>query len=599
MDLLVIVSLFWLAGCALGPSGHLINGGPARSVELAEGVRAFHQAEYEKAKRLFNAVIVKRGGSADLEEARWYLAMIEEKQGNRSEAVQRYAEFLHDYPASRYREEAKGKLVLLRSQPSANATGNTLINPGEPIPSVEAAAPLSHPSNPSQSASSTPPVLGRAGKPRYVLTGSLTTEYLYDQQLSPAPSDAIQNRLSEYLNFRWKNNVGPDIRLYFYGSNSNDFLDQAHSRYRIYKLFAEWNDLGSVLNLRAGRQPASGNTLFSRFDGVALSYRPSMLVSVNVSAGFPVSTTFSDNLGMQSDQRFYEAYVTVYDWYHFGGKLYATQEFYQSFLTRSAVGLNGYWAKDNVNLSTILDYDVDFARFNDLLLSADYAWGSVRYSGAVEYRKNPFLDYETALMDPNSCGAATPATSFGELDQQLSRSAIQSCALKNTSHSMNVRAGVSIDFSKVWHGDLQYAHTDGTALDLTTTGAVTTVGQTDQRSDRVSLFLSERNGLHVSEVWTLLLLYQPSTDYQTLSVFSTLSRYWGRSLQASLQFRGDQTTFHTTGTKTTRWVPGFILSYFLPSGITANLEGDYEMDHTSGAPNTTILETRTTITIPF
>jgi len=450
------------------------------------------------------------------------------------------------------------------------------------------------------SSSSGPPLHVRADKPRYSLTGALTTEYLYNEQLSPSPSEATENRLSEYLNFRWKNNMGPDIRIYFYGMYSHEFLTQGDDQYKIYKFFAEWNNMGSVLNLRVGRQPASGNTLFSRFDGVTIGYKLSPLVTFNIAGGLPVNTFTSNRLGIQTDERFYEAYLSVYDWYHFGGKLFFTQQFYQSFLTRSAAGLNGYWMKDNLNLSSIVDYDLNFMRLNDALLSADYAWGPVRYSAAAEYRKNPFLDYETALQDPNFCGLSAAPASFADLTRQLSRSEIETCALKNTFHTVDLRGGVSIDFSKVWHAELRYAHTTGTGGQLTTVGGTTTMSSTDQRSDRVSLFVSERNGLQASEVWTLLLMYEPWTDYETMSVFSTLSKYWwGNSLQAGLRFRGDQTTYHATGNRTTQFVPGFILSYSLPSGINASLEGDYDILKSNGGVTTNTIETRTTITIPF
>jgi len=168
-----------------------------------------------------------------------------------------------------------------------------------------------------------PPPAAMPKPPRPLLTGSLTTEYLYDALLTPSPTETLQNRLSEYLAFRWKNQAGPDLRLYFYGMDSHDFSTSSNDQYRIYKLYAEWNDIGSVLNLRVGRQPASGNTLFSRFDGLTLVYRPSPMFSVSVGGGFPANVTFSsDRVGMQSERRFYEIYATVYDWYHFGGKLY-------------------------------------------------------------------------------------------------------------------------------------------------------------------------------------------------------------------------------------------------------------------------------------
>ncbi len=603
---LVTISLLWLAGCIVGPGGPLVRGASAHSTELTEGLRAFNNAQYEKAKRLLT-VVDMRTGSPEREEARWHLALIVEQQGNRREAVQRYAVFLHDYPSSRHREEAKGRLILLRSQPPATAVNNGTVTPGQGQAGSTGSAvvAVSDSSNQANSVKpgkqepltpSSPPLRVQANKPRYLLTGSLTTEYLYDELLSPSPTETTQNRLSEYLNFRWKNLAGPDLRLYFYGFYAHDFLVQGDDRYRIYKLFAEWNDLGSLLSFRVGRQPGSGNTLFSRFDGVTLTIRPSPLFSVNVGGGFPVNTFGSDRLGIQTDRRFYEIYATVYDWYHFGGKLYYAQELNHNFSTRSAAGLNGYWTKGNVNLSAMMDYDLDFGRLNDLSVGADHTWGAVHYSLGAEYRKNPFLDYTTARLDPNACGLEAPGTPLGDLDK-YSRGVLQSCALKNTSETLEFRGSASVEFSKVWRGELRYAHSMGNMVNFTTTGSTTTIGQINRRSDRLSLFVSERNGLHMAEMWTLLLLVEPATDFQTLSVFSTLSTSWGERLQGALRFRGDQFTFKASGVRVTRLAPGLVLTYTLPGGISANLEADYALEN-SGVTTSSVL-TRTTITFPF
>jgi hypothetical protein len=428
----------------------------------------------------------------------------------------------------------------------------------------------------------------------------LSTEYLYDQLLSPSPSETSQNRLGQYLNLRWRNLQGPDLRLYVSGSYSLDFLNQGNDQYRINKLFAEWNNLGSVLMLRVGRQPTSGNTLFSRFDGVTLSFRPVPLFSLNVGGGFPVNTSYqADRAGMQSDLRFYEVYAMVYDWYHLTGRLYFTQETYQSFQTRNAAGMNGFWNSGNVNLSALADYDFDFARLNNATAGADYTWGIARYSLGVDYRRSPFLDYENALQDPDHCGAAPPINSFADLVRQLPRNMIQACALKNTSELAELRGGVSVNVSKVWRGELQFVYGTGKRVQFATSGVVITSSMADQRSNRVSLFLSERDGLHIGEFWTLLLVYQPATDMQELSLFSTLSKYWGNALQGALRFRADQLTVDASGVTTTSLVPGLILSYTMPSGLSASLEGDYDIILSSGSPTANNIQTRTTITIPF
>ncbi|MEW6325447.1 MAG: hypothetical protein AB1515_08695 [Nitrospirota bacterium] len=429
------------------------------------------------------------------------------------------------------------------------------------------------------------------------LTGTLTTEYLYDRLLSPAPSETTVNQLSEYLTVRWRNSTGPDLKVYFAGSYAHDFSDRRNSRYRIYKLFGEWTAPGSSLALRAGRQPASGNTVFTRFDGLTFTYRPSPLVSLNVGGGFPVDHAVSDHLGIQTDRWFYDAYLMLYDWQHVSGRLYYTQELDANFSMRQAVGLNGYWLWKSVTVTAAGDYDLDFARPSLLLLRGDYAQGPARWSLGAEFRNNPFLDYATALLDPGFCGAAAPVTAFDDLSRQLSRGAIQSCALKNTADALQLDGGVAVDFSTVWRGDLRYAHIEGRVADLSPAGAP--AGQRDRRSDRISLFLSERNGLGASEIWSLLVLYEPATDSRMLSVTSTLSKYWQSGLETSLRLRGDRITYEASGSRITRIIPGLLLLYAFPSGTSANLEAEYALEQDSAAFHTNTLRIRAGLTIPF
>ncbi|HXZ26249.1 MAG TPA: hypothetical protein VEI24_08520, partial [Nitrospiria bacterium] len=168
-----------------------------------------------------------------------------------------------------------------------------------------------------------------------------------------------------------------------------------------------------------------------------------------------------------------------------------------------------------------------------------------------------------------------------------------------TSNLSELRGGVSVDFSKVWRGELQFVYGTGNAVEFITTGGVITSTQVNRLSNRVSLFVSERDGLHVGELWTLLLVYQPASDMRELSLFSTLSKYWGNALQGALRFRADQLSVDVSGITTTSLVPGLILSYTLPSGMSASLEGDYDIILNSNGPTMNNIQTRTTITIPF
>jgi hypothetical protein len=439
-----------------------------------------------------------------------------------------------------------------------------------------------------------PPMRRQETSPFGKLSGALTMEYYYDTQTSPAdPTPTLQNRLNEYLDFRWRKSAGGDLKIYFSGMNSNDILTPDNSYYRLNKLFADWSDTRFLVDLRIGRQPASGNTLFSRFDGLAFGFRPFNTLGLTASVGYPVDPFDRNKVQIQHDRLFYDTYLSIYDLYHLGGKIYYTQEFDNSFSTRNAVGLNGYWLNDQVNISSIVDYDLDFKKFNDKLLSLEYRYGSASYSAAVEYRKNPFLDYHTALIDPSLALITPPITSLDVVRQTMTRSDIQTLALKNTTDSREARLGTTFDITKVWHLDLRYAHSIFQAI-------VFNDGKADKKGDRYSVFLSERNGLHWSEIGTVLYLFEPSTDYQTTTVTGTFSKYWGPEIQTSLRCRWERFVIKTSATQSTRIIPGLTLIYTFRGGISLSLDADYDMDKNSTTNGTvTTVETRTGITIPF
>lgn len=562
------------SGCSVSRNKHFLNPDESALPKLSEGIKAFQSGDLEKSRFIFNKIIGGRRGPSEIEESQWYLAQIAEKQGKRAEARQQYLFFSKNFPSSRHLGEVKKRLSALSRKPASapNPVASTPISVTAPARSFRRRQETS-----------------RYGR----FTGGLTTEYLYDIQTSPKPSSNVQNRLSEFLDLRWKKSMRGDLKVYLSGMYSQDFLFSDNSRYRLSKFFAEWNDSRSILDFRLGRQPASGNTLFSRFDGVALSVRPFSVIGLNSSVGFPVDTFNKNRIRIQHDRLFYESYISFYDLYHLGGKMYYTQEFNSGFSTRKAVGMNTYWLNEPVNISSIVDYDLGFRKFNDEMLSFEYRYSIALYSVAAEYRKNPFLDFNTALYDLSLSAADPPLTSLDTLRQTFTRDEIQSLALDNTTDSLELRLGTTIDFTKVWRGDFRYSHMLSDVIEFPD-------GKTHKMADRYSVFFSERNGLGWSEAWTVLFIYQTATDYKTETATSTISKYWGVGTQASLRFRWEHLQYIAFASQSTRMIPGFILNYTFSGGVSAGLEADYSIDKNSTSLDTVkTVETRTSITIPF
>ena len=241
---------FLLPGCSIGRN---LFHPQTRSRELLEGVDNFQRKNYLKARATFTKIIETRIGSPELEDAQWYLAQIAEQTDTLVAAKQHYHLFLRNYPSSRYHRQAEERLALLnikKETPPASQGGEK-----ETSKTREARkAPVRRPDRPDQ------------------FSGTFTTDYLFDSIIPVAPNSTTQNRVSEFLDLRWRKGKGPDIRAYFSGNNSNDLINKNNDKSRISKLYLEENNFSIFSNLRFGRQPASGNTLFNRYDGLAMAF---------------------------------------------------------------------------------------------------------------------------------------------------------------------------------------------------------------------------------------------------------------------------------------------------------------------------------------
>jgi hypothetical protein len=565
--LIYSVIFFLLTGCSWGPS---FLHSRANSDELTAGINYFNQSNFIKAKTVFLHLIETRIGSPEIEDALWYLALISEKLDKPDIASETLKRFLKSYPSSVNKKEAEEKIALLDG--SGQAAANLKENEAG-----EKKGTLTKQDRP------------RAGPDK--ISGSFITEYLYDEQISPSPSTNTQSRLSEFLDFRWRKGSGPDLRFNFSGLNANDFLVSRNNRTRLSKLYFEGNNVGWFSNFRMGRQPSSGSTLFNRFDGLSFSL-PVYPVTWTNNLGVPVNIFATDPLAIESNRKFYETYFSVVDYGHITGKVYFTQEYFQDFSTRKAIGLNGFWMYNTLNITTLLDRDIDFKEFNDGMVNFDYTHSIFRYSGLVEYRRNPFLDYGNALADPSVVIQTPPITSLDILQQIKTRDEIMQLALNNSQTTLDYSLGLSVEFSSIWRGDFRYGKTVYNPADPVVNSQKTT--------DRYSVFILERNFFNLNEITSTLFLFQPGTDSTNTSIGVNLLKIWTNGFQGGLIFRYEDTRFNLSENTLTRVVPGFVMRYSLKSGVEASLEGDYVMEDNSLSPdwNNTI-QTRTSLSMPF
>jgi outer membrane protein assembly factor BamD (BamD/ComL family) len=546
------------------------------SSELKRGMQYIQEGDFIQAKGVFLQIVSTEAEPPLIEDARWYLALISEKLDSPEIARQNFKEFLRKYPSTLHQEEAEDRIRGIEQRghllPAENGKGA------------------------SDKKGTTARVSSPQKRPDRV-SGVLVTEYLYDQTLSPDPAMNTQSRLSEFFDLRWRKGSGPDLRVNFSAMNVNDFLRSQNNRERLNKLFLEGNHIGWFSNFRIGRQPSTGSTLFNRFDGLSFSLPFSPLTWTN-NFGIPVDVFSRDPLAIQSDKKFYDTYLSVTDYYHLTGRIYLTQEYFQGFSTRKAIGLNGFWMMNNLNITTLLDRDLDFNKFNDGMVNFDYARSNVHYSGMVEYRRNPFLDYGMALTD--SYAVSNQITSLDVLQQTKSRDEIMEMALNNSHTTLDYSLGVSIDLTSIWRTDFRYGKTFYDPGDFGSHLLTVPLVNSQRTTDRYSIFILERNLFNQNEIASALFLYQPGTDSSSSSAIANIIKIWSSGFTGGLRFRYEEASFASSGNTLSRLVPGFVLRFTSKRGMEASLEGDYVMEQNSLSPdwNNTI-QTRTSVSIPF
>ncbi|MHB8483181.1 MAG: tetratricopeptide repeat protein [Nitrospiria bacterium] len=553
-------------------NGAVANRTPSQtnSNELMTGIQYIQKGDFIKAKTVFVQIITAQSGPAVIEEARWYLALISEKLDLPEIARQNFKDFLKNDPSTPHKEEAEARIRAIEQ-------GAHLLpadNQKEAKEKKELPTSLSPP---------------RKGPDR--VSGVLITEYLYDQTLAPNPATDTQSRLTEFLDARWQKGTGPDLRAYFSVMNVNDFILSQNNQERLNKLFLEGNNIGWFSNLRIGRQPSTGSTLFNRFDGLSFSL-PFFPLTWTNNLGIPVDLFARDPLAIQSDKKFYETYLSVTDYYHTTGRIYLTQEYFQDYSTRKAVGINGFWIYNTLNIAILYDRDIDFNKTNDEMISFDYTQSKYHYYGQMEYRRNPFLDVGNALANPVVWALTSPVTSLDVLQQTMTRDQIMQLALDSSQTSLDYSFGLSIDISPIWRVDTRIGKTFYNPSDLLATP--------ENTLDQYSIFILERNFFNQNETASALLLYQPGTDSTSTSAIANIIRTWSNGFTGGLRFRFETTSFAFSGNNLTQSVPGFILRFVTKRGIEASLEGDYVMEQNSLSPdwNNTI-QTRTSLSIPF
>jgi len=209
-----------------------------------------------------------------------------------------------------------------------------------------------------------------------------------------------------------------------------------------------------------GRQTRSDAGVLGRFDGVTLTQGLWQPLTLVMTGGFIVESTFD---APDSDRPFYGIsgeYVSE------SGNLVIEPFFIQQYVEqdivdRQAIGLQSQLRGDRGMLFSLVDYDLHHSVLNNFTLSGDTDLRGTRLFASFEHRRSPYLTTRNALI-------GQPIDSLSELETLLQELDLDDIAADRTAENTTLRLGFSRDLSERWAitADMvgsDYSETDASA----------------------------------------------------------------------------------------------------------------------------------------
>jgi hypothetical protein len=540
-----------LQGCGgasrrLAPSPMFKN--PEIEASYKEGEAAMLGGDYVRARRVFMQIISRFPGENDLAQIQWSLARTYDLEGRPAAATSEYKRFLANFPDHPNATDAEDRIRFLE----------------------QAARPRA----------------ARAEKPVRVL-GTLSTDYEYAKETRPIPVTTL-NRFTARLDAQVRNLDAGRGKVVISALRTFEVEDSRNDRERLQKLFGDWHNQAETFSVRAGRQSATAGLLSTRYDGVEAHYRPSPALALDAAAGFPVD--FVSSGAFSTDRRFYEAGVSLTDFWHTTGRLYAIRQDSDGVPDRKAVGANlqGVWGP--LGVTGNVDYEVQFGAFNDRFLSLDYALTEqVHVTLGHDVRKDPFFQMSTALQDP----AALGVTSLGDLVALLGEPAVRDLVELHTIDSQETRLGLRMTLGPHWTSSADLTHVTSDLVDTTGT-------HTQRTINSASLYAGQANAWRIPDTASVLAIYQGGTDLSIATLSLTAGQRFGAVTRGQLKGRVDYSSFKKgIRSDSLRYTPGVLLTVEPTRSLSFTAEGEYSWDHRFYEASRTGFLSRLNVTVAF
>jgi hypothetical protein len=240
------------------------------------------------------------------------------------------------------------------------------------------------------------------------------SEYYVDRELegdAEAEEQELQQRiLSTYLSSKWRYRSDERVVQAELGvSHLRDYLagepgreDDKKSDMDIKRLYVDVEDKVYGYTARLGRQTTRNGGVFGTFDGAIVGYLVSPLWQISGLAGKPVLYSYSDAdlpeksfIGLKADMESKDKEIS--------SNLFFVRQMVDSILDRQAVGGDIRYAKQDISLFAMLDYDISYQSLN--LFNVRFGWNYTKASKLnLSYNRRNLL-YTSNML--NNSGAST------------------------------------------------------------------------------------------------------------------------------------------------------------------------------------------------
>ena len=396
-----------VAATPLGSSGGSLDHERILTL-MAEARDATLSQDFDNAVRIYTRLLQEPGDHR--QEAREFLGVVREKNGQIAHARAEYRAYLDTYPSG---EDAQRVAQRLNGLVTAAQTPRELLRQSENLNDTDW-----------DFASGVSQYYRRAAnqfdedQPEVVTLSALMTDV-----------DLTARRIGGKLDM-----IGRVAMSHFY-----DLIDEGEGgrgdQNRISYAYFDIADAQQGWSLRAGRQSLHNWGVLGRFDGAHFVYgwRPDR--RVHFMTGHPVETTRN---GVETNRQFqgvavdFDQLISVWD-----VSAFVNQQSMEGVDARLAVGAEFRYIDERRSLTTLLDYDIDFGELNTILTLGTWRLPNrMTFSGLVDIRRSPVLTIRNALI-------GQPVTTIEELLLVWTEDEIRQLALDRTAQTQTFTLGLA------------------------------------------------------------------------------------------------------------------------------------------------------------